>query len=151
MSTWLYQINQKMWSPERYRIEIWEGEKWVWPAGSKTSAGTSPEPGDTVVFFYSPSSGKDPGFYGWAVILEWLQENNSLYFRPVAPSDNLKMHPWWNDGARALADKIRGRMKQKTMWLIPEELIQPLRLGITSWLSADTSSNAARRKVPGRS
>ena len=147
MSTWLYQINQKMWSPERYRIEIWEGEKWVWTVGSRSSAGKSPDAGDTVVFFYAPSSGKDSGFYGWAVVLEWLEENHSLYFRPVAPSDHLKMHPWWDNRASALADEIRGRMKQKTMWLIPAELVPAIRFGITSWLSADGSSGAVRPRV----
>lgn len=34
MATWLYQINQKEWPPERYRVEIWEGERWRWPFGT---------------------------------------------------------------------------------------------------------------------
>jgi hypothetical protein len=28
MGTWMYQINPKYWPPERYRLEIWEGERW---------------------------------------------------------------------------------------------------------------------------
>jgi hypothetical protein len=87
-----------------------------------------------MVFFYAPSGGNDPGFYGWAVVLEWLEDGSYLYFRAVAPSDHLKMHPWWDDDARALADEIRGKMKQRTLWLVPEELVNQLRKGFTSWL-----------------
>ena len=147
MATWLYQITEKRWSPERYRVEIWEGEKWAWGCGSTSSMGQSPAPGDTVVFFYAPTGGKDPGFYGWAVILEWLKEDNSLYFRPAAPSDNLKMHPWWNTDAQALADSIRGPMKQKTMWLVSAELVGPLRVGINSWLATGGRIDRDKHRV----
>jgi|GEM_PF-3554690 hypothetical protein len=27
MATWLYQINQQEWPPEKYRMDIWEGEE----------------------------------------------------------------------------------------------------------------------------
>lgn len=106
----MYQLNQKNWSPNRYMLEIWEGERWVWPVGQKLARGQSPEPGDTIVFFYAPSGGKDAGFYGWAVILEWLDDVSHLYFRATSPSDHLKMHPWWDEKAVLLANKIRGKM-----------------------------------------
>jgi hypothetical protein len=132
---WLYQINQGNWSPERYRVEIWEGHDWMWPSGKKIGHAV-PGAGDTVVFFYAPSGGSDPGFYGWAIVLEWLDLENSveLRFKPVAPSDYLKMNPWWDDDARALADAIRGKVKQGTLWPVPNDAIGKLRSGIATWL-----------------
>jgi hypothetical protein len=142
MSTWLYQISPKLWNPQRYRLEIWEGERWSWPVGAISGAGKKPEPGDLLVTFYAPSGGTDPGFYGWAVIQEWLKEANSqLRFRPVAPSDALKMCPWWNKEAAALANKIRGEMKQRTLWVVPDELTTQLRRGIMGWVAGKAPSD----------
>ncbi len=118
MATWLYQLNANNWSAERYRLEIWEGERWNWSVGTISGKGQHPEEGDIVVFFYAPSKSTDPGFYGWAVVLGWVDQVPELHFRPVAPSDHLKMHPWWDgkDGwASQLADAIRGKMKQGTL------------------------------------
>lgn len=135
MATWLYQMSQKLWDPQRYRVEIWEGERWAWPV--KSGAGHEVMPGDTVVFFYAPTGGPDPGFYGWAVVLEWLETAESqLRFRPVAPSDHLKMHPWWDANAAQLADRIRGKVKQGTLWPVGDGDAKELRLGITRWLAA---------------
>ena len=135
MSMWLYQMNQESWAPGRYRCEIWEGERWSWGVGRKVGAKQQPQPGDTVVFFYARTGGADPGFYGWAVITEWLPEQDTLYFRPMAPSDQLKMHPWWDKEVIALAEDIRGKVKQGTLWRIPEELCDRLRRGLTQWAS----------------
>jgi hypothetical protein len=137
MGMWLYQLSPRRWSPERYRLEIWEGEKWNWPVGDKPLPRDAPEPGDTVVFFYAPTGGKEPGFYGWAVVLEWYPDSESpLYFRPAAPSDHLKMHPWWNQTAASIADEIRGTMKQGTLWRITQPLAERLRLGVATWLAS---------------
>lgn len=139
MATWLYQINQQLWPPEWYRIRIWEGERWYWPVGQiRGSKGTGdPEPGDTVVFFYARTGGRDYGFYGWAVLLEWRNWDGEkgMYFRPVAPSDWLKMDPWRDEDALRLADEIRGPVKQGTLWSVPDELVDQLRSGIVRWLS----------------
>ncbi|MBI4586022.1 MAG: hypothetical protein HY717_18590 [Planctomycetes bacterium] len=135
MSMWLYQINQKVWSPERFRLEIWEDERWQWPVGRIINADGSPLPGETIVFFYAPSGGKEPGFYGWAVLLEWLEDYKYMLFRPVTPTNHLKMHPWWNSKAMKLAEDIRGKVKQGTLWNIPEKFHKELRIGITSWVS----------------
>jgi len=135
MATWLYQLSTSVWSPERFRLEIWEGERWNWPVGGKSSGGERPQPGDVVVFFYAPTRGTDPGFYGWAVVLEWFDESSSpLYFRPTAPSDRLKMDPWWDDDAKELAEDIRGPMKQRTLWIVRDDLVPRLRKGIRAWL-----------------
>jgi len=136
MAMWLYQMNQKQWPPESYRLDIWENERWTWPVGRKASTG-SPKPGDRVIFFYAPAGGPEPGFYGWAIVLDWRhdEEGQRLYFRPVAPSDHLKMHPWWNDAAEEIAEKVRGKVKQGTLWEIPDDLAADICAGITAWLS----------------
>ncbi len=145
MSTWLYQINQEWWGPQRYRLAIWEGERWAWPVRRKVGATKPPEPGDVVVFFYAPSGGSDPGFYGWAVITAWFPGENQaeMYFRPVAPSDLLKMHPWWDEDARTLADRIRGKVKQGTLWRVEDQNLEALRDGISR---AGRRSRAARTR-----
>jgi hypothetical protein len=133
MSYWLYQMDQTFWTPERYRLDIWENARWSWEV-RKSASKTPPDPGDVVVFFYAPTGGKAPGFYGWAVIAEWESKYRQLYFTPVAPSNELKMRPWWDDRAKAIADKIRGRVKQGTFWPISQEQIGDIRRGISSWI-----------------
>jgi hypothetical protein len=135
MSFWLYQLNQEWWPPTRYRMEIWEGERWSWPVRKPKLGGVEPEPGDIVVFYYAKSHGDAPGFYGWAVVLEWFMGNvdADLYFRAVAPADILKMHPWWDDEAEAVANAIRGRMAQKTLFRVPEDVEDRLCRGLKAW------------------
>jgi hypothetical protein len=147
MGTWLYQINQQQWPPERYRVEIWEGERWRWPVGQlvRGPSAEGPQAGDTVVFFYARTGGVDPGFYGWAVVLEWLEREREMYFRPVAPSDWLKMDPWWDEVASGLADRIRGAVKQGTLWRVPEDLVPELRRGIAEWLQARQGGHRGRK------
>lgn len=136
MSSWLYQLSTDRWSPERYRLEIWEGERWNWSVGTKPLKAPLPKPGDIVAFFYAPSGGTDPGFYGWAIVLEWYGASDSpLYFRPSAPSDRLKMDPWWDDEAKIIADQIRGQVKQSTLWPISDKEALAIRRGIARWLS----------------
>ena|SRR6266536_3987548 len=136
MATWFYQINSQSWPQERYRIEIWEGERWSWPVGQKLTQGHVPAVGDVITFFYAKGGNVDPGFFGWAVILEWLRENSTLYFRAVSPSDQLKMDPWWDEEAEDLANRIRGKMKQRTLWFVELEDARRLRAGIKKWVSA---------------
>jgi len=135
---WLYQISPTLWDPCRYRMEIWESERWSWPVGKISGGGEKPKPGDLMVMFFAPSGGDDPGFYGWAVVQEWIpMAVAQLRFRPVAPSDTLKMCPWWDTQAEKLANKIRGRMKQRTLWLVPEKIVPELRQGILSWVTGN--------------
>src|SRR5690349_22533591 len=83
-----------------------------------------------------PSRGDEPGFYGWAIVLTTHEDERGMYFRPVSPSDHLKMDPWWNDEAKTLADEIRGKVKQGTLWRIPDLLATRISSGIISWLAA---------------
>jgi hypothetical protein len=133
MSMWLYQLNQQAWSPEIFRREIWEQQRWHWTYGRKRGEAL-PEAGDTLVFFYSPNGRSDPGFYGWAVIERCDHEESTVYFLPAAPTDHLKMDPWWDKEAKKLADDIRGTMKRATLFKVPQERISAIRRGITKWL-----------------
>lgn len=137
MAMWLYQMNQDNWTPERYRLEIWENEKWVRRVYKIFKQGNEIERGDTVIFFYTPSSGDEAGFYGWGIILEWDEDVGYLYFRSVSPTNYLKMIPWWDDKAKKIADKIRGKMKQGTLWYIPNELAKELKVGIHEWITSN--------------
>src|SRR6267154_6392725 len=133
MSTWLYQLNQKQWSPPTFRYEIWEGQRWHWTYGQKRGD-AMPETGDTLVFFYAATAGNNPGVYGWAVLERGDSESDSLYFIPTSPTNHLKMDPWWDDEAKALTDEIRGPMKQATLFQVPDALILKVRAGIKKWL-----------------
>jgi len=134
MAMWLYQMDQRQWPPNSYRIDIWENERWSWPIGRRATS-DRPVRGDRIVFFYAPSGGAEPGFYGWAIVLDMHDDDRGMYFRPVTPSDYLKMHPWWDATAKALADKVRGKVKQGTLWPVPEDLAANISTGITAWLS----------------
>ena len=46
MAMWLYQLSQKDWSLNNYRLDIWEGERWEWEVG-QVSGQQVPQPGDT--------------------------------------------------------------------------------------------------------
>ncbi len=139
---WLYQMDQRQWPPNSYRIDIWENERWTWPVGRKAST-DSPKPGDRVVFFYAPSGGIEPGFYGWALVLDWHEDERGMYFRPVSPSDHLKMHPWWDTAAKEIADEVRGKVKQGTLWEVPDDLASAISAGITGWLSHSAGHESA--------
>lgn len=136
MSTWFYQMSPNVWSPSQYRLDIWEAERWAWPVGQISGQGQKPAPGDLMVMYFTKGNGTDPGFYGWAVILNWLDEaGDQLRFRPVAPSDSLKMCPWGDAQALALANEIRGKMKQRTLWLVDDDMALQLRRGILNWIA----------------
>jgi hypothetical protein len=99
------------------------------------------------VFYYAKTHGTDPGFYGWAIVLEYHKahdDSKSLYFRPVAPTNHLKMHPWWNEEAEDLAKDVRGAVAQGTLWRVSDEHWKRIRRGITAWIggAAENSSTA---------
>lgn len=112
MSAWLYQLNSKDWSPETFRFEIWEGQRWHWGYGTKRGGAGDPKPGDTVVFFYAKTGGDDPGIHGWAVLDRCEPDDHRLYFVPAAPTNYLKMTPWWDKEAAWLPHDLRGVFRQ---------------------------------------
>jgi len=91
-----------------------------------------PEPGDTLIFFYAKTDCDEPGIYGWAVVDR--AEENMLYFTPTAPTNHLKMDPWWDDNARQLTDDIRGGMPRATLFEVPDGMVVRVRHVIKKWL-----------------
>jgi hypothetical protein len=141
MATWLYQLTQKEWSPERYRFDIWENERWKWHLrhddgeNMRILGDERPEPGDVVIFFFAAQDCDEPGFYGWAVVLNaWNEEARELYFRPVAPSDQLKMHPWGNEDGMKLSNEIRNP-SQGTLRKLSLSDAKRIRSGILAWIA----------------
>ena len=134
MSVWIYQLNQKNWPPETFRYEIWEGRNWSWGYGKKIGA-AQPAAGDTLVFFYAPRGGKVPGIYGWAVVERCDEESRIVYFRPTAPTDHLKMDPWWDEEVKKVTEDIRGPVPQATLFQVQERNICKIQQGIKNWLS----------------
>ena len=135
MSAWLYQMSLEQWPPSSYRLDVWENERWSWPVGKVQSKGR-PAPGDRLFFFYAPSGGTEPGFYGWAIVLEWPagDDDTRVRFRPASPSDHLKMCPWWDDEVKSIVNRVRGRVKQGTVWRIDDATAQAIGRGIGRWL-----------------
>src|SRR5260370_894576 len=119
MSAWLYQLNQAQWRPEIFRRDVWEGQLWHFSHGQRRGE-TDPAPGDTVVFFYARAGGSDPGIYGWGIIdrVEPRDEPETLYFIPSAPTNHLKMDPWWDEEVLELTNQIRGQMMAATLFQI---------------------------------
>jgi hypothetical protein len=50
------------------------------------------------------------------------------------------MHPWRDDAAQDLANRIRGKVKQGTFWYVSEELEFQVRDGIFRWVGATPPS-----------
>ena len=62
-----------------------------------------------------------------------------LYFIPSAPTNHLKMDPWWDGDkgeVKKMTDEIRGGMPAATLFLIPEAEIRQNRDGIKRWLGS---------------
>lgn len=133
MSIWLYQMNQDYFPPSRYRLDIWEGESCHWEYGKK-HGDSDPKAGDRVIFYYTPSKGNDPGVYGWAIIISSFIEEKQIYFKPVAPSDILKMFPWFGDDVLYIIKKIRSA-NQGTLYQINEDIKEVILPGIIKWVN----------------
>lgn len=94
-------------------------------------------PGDRLFFFYAPTGGQEPGIYGWAVVLDWPEgdDDTRVRFRPVSPSDQLKMCPWWDAEVKQIVDAVRGSVKRGTVWPLTDDTADRLGRGIGRWLS----------------
>jgi len=139
MGEWLYQMSEDFYTPEEYREQIWEEELVHWPTG-KIVGDEIPGAGDTMALWYTKTGARHPGICGWGVILRCLPEEEDLLWRPVFPSDYLKMDPIYNEEVSRLVDVIRGGMPRATMWLIRPEHADRLRGAIRSWLGGSASS-----------
>jgi hypothetical protein len=144
---WLYQTSESKFGLDNYRLEVWENQPWRWPVKAWRGANHQaepPQPGDIVVFYHA-----QVGFVGWAVVLQWTKartgRGGTLYFRPVTPSDHLKMFPWADEEAQQIADAVRGEMAQRTLFWIEDGGIQArIARGITAWLANVQGSSGIR-------
>jgi len=118
MQAWLYQMRcTQDWRPEDYRLEIWERNRTIWPAGNILPRGLgSVTSGDILVLFFAKSGNDYPGIYGWGVIYDYDQRRNKIAFQPTPPSDYLKSDPLWDDDLHRLLDHIRENAGRKTLW-----------------------------------
>ena len=131
MAYWLYQIDAKTWSPERYRTEVWEGTVTThWKVGTIEPPGGKPQPGEILILFYLEANTTDPGIYGWGIVTRC--EGEDIHFRPVSPGDYLKVNPAWNESVGNIIERIRGEMKMGTMWEIDLNSMHDLRKEISN-------------------
>jgi hypothetical protein len=136
MSMWMFQLSQKYWSPQNFRCDIWEGRSWHWGHQKiQSSNHIQPQPGDVMFFFFSKDKCDEPGIYGWAVV-DRLQ-NETIYFTPTAPTNHLKIDPWWNtkDVQEKIIDVIRRKQPQATVFEVPDEIVPLVKRGMKRWLS----------------
>ena len=92
-------------------------------------------------FFYAPIGDAEPGFYGWAIVLDMHDDERGMYFRPVHPSDHLKMHPWWDATAKAIADQVRGGAQPGSLWRVPNTLVADISNGIRTWIGGSAGNS----------
>ncbi len=134
MNAWLYQMSTPRWYPEAYRLEVWEGEPLVWSVGSILPRGLGEiSPGDSIVLFFSKSGNDYPGIYGWGIIYNFNKRRKEVKFRVTPPSNYLKSDPLWDKDIERLLDRIRGEMRQRTIWGVSREEFFILRKKIRSY------------------
>ena len=126
MANWLYQMSKDYFSHERYRSEVWEGIQVTnWTIGESKHKPSKVEPGEIVILFFAKTGAEEPGIYGWGIITFFDKE--VINFRPVAPSDYLKMNPLWDTETSNIVDKIRRGMPQGTMYEVDSPALAKIR------------------------
>jgi hypothetical protein len=132
MAMWLYQMSSDYWAPERYREEVWEGDESSFTRGT-VRTGDTPESGDSILLWYAKTKAKgEPGIYGWGVLLGVRED--IIRWRPVFPSDYLKLDPLFDRELSDLIVSIRGPMPQGTMWSLSKSEVETLRRRIRMFL-----------------
>jgi hypothetical protein len=144
---WLYQMNPTadFFSPEAYRLEVWEGQPWWWRTGNLFPRDAAPpRPGQRIVFYFTGDDTATRGFYGWGIIQRWIapgaetdDAKGHLEFKITAPSDHLKMHPWNTDAALKAANKARrNTFNAGTLfWIDQQDVIETITKGISAWVA----------------
>ena len=124
MTAWLYQMAEdEEWTPEKYRLAVWEGEVVTWSHHKIVSrGGDEPGAGDPLVLFFAPSRTKAKGVCGWALILKRYAKKEEISFRAVFPTDVLKMNPIWDNEIEELVNHVRGPHPRATIWSISPDL-----------------------------
>lgn len=120
MKSWLYQMTTKNWSEENYRAEVWEGTEIPFSIGRVTGDRATPRPtvGDRIFCWYTKWANKAPGLCGWGVVTALTaRREEALVWRPVFPSDLLKMSPLIDEELNQQIDTIRPNPRG-TLYLI---------------------------------
>ena len=134
MTMWLYQMATTTgFSPEIYRDEVWEDKIVRWGTHSIQGTKQRPEVGDTIVFWFAKTRNKEPGLYGWGVVVEARDRSARIGFRTVHPSDYMKMHPIYGEEVEKLIHHILGRMRRATMWKVSDKHARAIRSKIHQW------------------
>ncbi len=97
MTAWLYQMTTEerdgeSWSPEEYRLQVWEGDNITWGTRKITYRKQDIiRPGDLVILMFCKSPTEDHGIYGWGIIQKFnpQEETDNLhaYFSKRFPQD----------------------------------------------------------------
>ena len=132
MNAWLYQmVTDDSWSPEHFRVTVWQGKDITWAHSKVLAAGNrKPTPGDPVIFFFAKKGTKHPGIYGWGVVIKVYAKKEEFTFRAAPPTDLLKMDPLWDNETEGLVDSIRGKVPLGTTWAISPDQYAALALKI---------------------
>jgi hypothetical protein len=110
-------MSADLWKESQYRLQVWESTPVFWPA-RQIRGPLLPAPGDRMLCWYVRTGGETPGLCGWGIVLSFDEESNEIAWRPVYPSDLLKMRPLFDESISARIDEVRGKFAQGTMWMI---------------------------------
>src|SRR5271157_2961526 len=113
MTGWLYQMiadkrTSGYWSHEQYQATVCEGKYTTYDVRKlRSKSGKKIQPGDILVLFYAWSGDSKGGIYGWGKVAQYNEERSTIKFRPMRPSDYLKMHPILDDEIKEITKIIR--------------------------------------------
>ncbi len=119
---WVYQLSTGDWDWDQnsYRLEVAEGERVSWPVGKKQTK-REPQAGERLVCWWTKTNSFEHGVMGWGV-LDGQTFGAGLRWHPYPPSNRWAMRPLLSDELEAVIDKIRGRMRQATLFAAEGDL-----------------------------
>ncbi len=109
-------ICREEWTPEDYRVDVWEDHEISWPVGKLVGARNDDViPGNLIFLFFAQTQNAFPGIYGVGIITRYSPRRGEITFRLCPPSNYLKINPLWDDNVKQVINHIRGRFTQGTM------------------------------------
>ena len=133
MTMWLYQVNPEFWSVEDYRYDSWEGEVNEWMHGN-INGDEYPQRGDTLLVWFDKGAAEEPGLHGWGVVMDLDLLEKSILFRPVFPSDLMKMAPMTEKKIFEIIEGTKGEFPVGTMWPLSLEDEKTIREMVYDWI-----------------
>lgn len=125
----IYQLSSSEWGQGAYRLSVLEGSGVTWPVGKKQTE-LEPEPGDRIVCWWAKASAPEFGVIGWGVI-DGSSYGAAIRWHPRSPSDRWSMSPLNSPELDSAVDKVRGGMRQATLFvaegLNARQLVQAIR------------------------